>query len=199
LYNREGFRALSNPKKREDGIMKKVFMFALALLISVAFVTTVFAQAPADDKNVPGKGPAGSAPAKPGAKVPGKAYSGAVTKVDGAMVTVKAKKDEKTFDVTKATFKGYKAAADIKVGDKVGLRYQMDGDKAMALSVAKVMKPAQASSPADQPTPGSGPGGAQRPDTMKTPGPAKASPAGKPSPSADQPAPGQGPAGAPKN
>lgn len=179
--------------------MKKVLMFAFAMLISVAFVTSVFAQTqPADDKNLPGKGPAGSAPAKPGPKVEkvkGTKYAGNVTKVDGGMVTVKGKKDEKTFDVGAAKFKGYKDAAGIKVGDKVGVIYNMDGDKAVAAAFAKAPTPPKAT-PADAPAPGTGPAGAARPDTQKVPGPAKATPGGKPGQSADQPAPGQGPGGA---
>jgi hypothetical protein len=193
---------LSNLRNEEAKIMKKVLMFALALVISVAFVSTVFAQTqPADDKSLPGKGPAGAAPAKPGPKVEmpkGTKYAGQVTKVEGSMVTVKGKKDEKTFDVANAKFKGYKAAEDIKVGDKVGVIFNMADGKAVAAAVAKAAAPPKATY-ADQPAPGAGPGGAQRPDTQKVPGPAKASPPGKPLPSADQPAPGQGPAGAPKN
>ncbi len=180
--------------------MKKVLMLAFALVISVAFVSSVFAQA---DQPPPGKGPGGvpgsalPKPDKPEPKVKGTKYAGEVTKVDGMMVTVKGKKDEKTFDISKAKFKGYKAGADVKVGDRVGVVFTEADGKAMAGAFAKAPKPPKAT-PADQPAPGAGPGGAQRPDTQQVPGPAKATPPGKPLPSADQPAPGQGPAGAPR-
>lgn len=153
--------------------MKKALVVMLAVLISVAFVTTVFAQ---KDEPKPGAGPAGAASAPKGekvekadkadkAKVATMKYAGAVEKVDGMMVTVKGKKDSKTFDVTNAKFKGYKDAAAIKAGDKVGVTYEMAADKAMAKMFAKMPGAAKADKaptalPADQPAPGKGPGSA---------------------------------------
>jgi hypothetical protein len=60
------------------------------------------------------------------------------------MVTVKSKKDENTFDVSKAKFTGYKDAAEIKAGDKVNATYNKAGDKLMAESFGK----AEAAAPA---------------------------------------------------
>ena len=131
--------------------MKRFFMIALALLISVAFVTTVFAQvkpvekpAAATDKPAAEK-PAAEKAEKPKAEKkaekPAKPkmakFRGEVAKVEGAVVAVKGKKDEKTFDVSKAKFMGYKDAAEIKAGDKVFVTYAEEDGKAMAKTFAK--------------------------------------------------------------
>jgi uncharacterized alpha/beta hydrolase family protein len=111
--------------------MKKVFMVVLAVLISVAFVTSVFAQAPAPAK--PADKPAAEKPAAPADKAPApekkapaekkaaapKAkvhqYTGEVVSMDAAAKTavVKGKKGDMTFDVATAKMKG-----EAKAGDK---------------------------------------------------------------------------------
>ncbi|MCX7966565.1 MAG: hypothetical protein N2596_08070, partial [Syntrophorhabdaceae bacterium] len=48
---------------------------------------------------------------------------GIVEKVDGQLLTFKTQKGILTFDISSAKFKGYKSAADIKVGDKVSATY----------------------------------------------------------------------------
>ena len=128
--------------------MKKALMIVLALLISVAFVTTVFAQAkPAEKPAAAAEKPAAAAekPAKaadkPAAEKPAKVkvqkFAGDVAKVEGTMVSVKTKKAEKTFDVSAAKFEGYKDAAEVKAGDKVLVTYTEADGKAMAKTFKK--------------------------------------------------------------
>jgi ribosomal 50S subunit-recycling heat shock protein len=127
--------------------MKKALTIVLALLISVAFVTTVFAQA---EKKAAAPAPAAApekakvadkAPAPEKAKVEKKApaakvhqFTGEVTAVDAAAktITVKGKKADMTFDVS-----GVKGAEDIKVGDKVVVKYTEKDGKMVAKSVKK--------------------------------------------------------------
>jgi hypothetical protein len=133
--------------------MKKVFIVVLALIISIAFVTTVFAQpkpeavpakapakaekaAPAPEKTSAEKPAAekAAAPEKPKPKPKG-VFIGNVAAVDAAAKTVtveskygmKGEKGSVTFDLSNAKFKGYKAAEDIQVGDKIAAKYVKDG------------------------------------------------------------------------
>lgn len=129
--------------------MKKALMIVLALLISVAFVTTVFAQAkPAEkpaaaaaDKPAAAAEKPAKAADKPAAEKPAKVkvqkFAGDVAKVEGTMVSVKTKKAEKTFDVSAAKFEGYKDAAEVKAGDKVLVTYTEADGKAMAKTFKK--------------------------------------------------------------
>lgn len=48
---------------------------------------------------------------------------GTVEKIEGQFLTFKTQKDTLTFDISGAKFKGYKSAADIKVGDKISATY----------------------------------------------------------------------------
>jgi hypothetical protein len=107
--------------------MKKVLMFALAVWISVAFVTTVFAQAPAE-KPAPEKMMMEKQEMKPKMM----RFRGEVTKMDMAakMMTVKGKKGDMTFDVSGAKMKG-----EMKAGDKVHVKYMEKEGKMMASSV----------------------------------------------------------------
>jgi hypothetical protein len=131
--------------------MRKVFMAVFALLISVAFVSAVFAQvkpeakpagapekAPAAEKpvGVPDKPEGTPAPDKPKPKPkPKGVFMGAVTSVNAStkMVTVKSNSGtpgeigDVTFDLTNAKLKGYKGIGDIKAGDKVSVKYTKDG------------------------------------------------------------------------
>jgi hypothetical protein len=143
--------------------MKKVLMVMCVLFISIAFVSTVFAQAkpaaapekaaPAPEKAAPAAEKAAPAPEKAEAKAEAPAdkpkpkpkpagYYGEVTNVDVASktLTVKDKKDAVTFDIAKATFKGYKDANEIKVGDKVAAKYTKDGINVKKIAAAKPAK-----------------------------------------------------------
>ena len=136
--------------------MKKIFMVMFALFISVAFVSMAFAQAkpaatekPAPAKEAPAPEKAAPAPEKAEAKAdkpkpkPKPAgFYGEVTNVDATAktLTVKTKKDVVTFDLAKATFKGYKDISEIKVGDKAAVKYSKDGINVKKIAAAKPAK-----------------------------------------------------------
>jgi hypothetical protein len=121
--------------------MKKVLVVVFALLISVAFVSTGFAQGtkvgtetkPAEkgpapkDTGVPSAVKADPALAAGAAKA--KMFKGEVVKFDEAAKTlvVKDKKGEKTFDVSLA-----KNMPAVKAGDKVSFNYMEKDGKLMA-------------------------------------------------------------------
>ncbi len=131
--------------------MKKIFMIALAILISVAFVTTVFAQAPKDapkpaaaaDKPAVDKPAKAEKAAKP-AKAKAKAFTGEVVNADAAAFVAKDKKGEMTFDVSGV--KGYKAEG-YKAGDKVVVKYSEKDGKMMASAITKAKAPAKKEAP----------------------------------------------------
>lgn len=148
--------------------MKKVLMVVFVLFISIAFVSTVFAQAkpaaapekaapakasPAPEKAAPAAEKAAPAPEKAEAKTDKPAdkpkpkpkpagYYGEVANVDVAAktLTVKTKKDAVTFDMANAKFKGYKDASEIKVGDKVTAKYSKDGIDVKRIAAVKPAK-----------------------------------------------------------
>jgi hypothetical protein len=124
--------------QNEVEVMKKLLMVALVLLISIAFVSTGFAQ----PKAVPEKA---SAPkkqvAKPKAKAPG--FVGKVAMIDATMITVKGKKATVTFDTRNPQLKGYKAIGDVMVGDTVSAKYTKDGVMITQIVGAKPEKPAK--------------------------------------------------------
>ncbi|HEY3275722.1 MAG TPA: hypothetical protein VGJ94_03805 [Syntrophorhabdaceae bacterium] len=154
--------------------MKKVFLFGLALLISLAFVSHGLAQdkakAPAADKAAaaPDKAvapasekalaPADKAPAPEKAKPKVKAkkakakakaragFVGTVTNYDSVskIATVKGKGAAVGFDLSNARLKGYTSANDIKAGDKVVLRYEKDGIKVEKIGGKKADKASKA-------------------------------------------------------
>jgi hypothetical protein len=113
--------------------MKKVLLFALVLLIGIAFVSTGFAQDKA--KPAPAADTAKPAAEKPKAK-PMSGFVGKVTVTDSVYKSVSVQKGKNvvTFDVADAKFKGYKAADDITVGDTIAMKY----DKKGALAVTKI-------------------------------------------------------------
>lgn len=153
--------------------MKKVLMIVLALVISVAFVTTVFAQAPkaaAPDKPAAEK----AAPAK--ASKPAKAktmkVTGEVVKIseEEGIVVVKGKKGDEIYDIKDVKWAAYKNAKEVKTGEIVVISYiDKDGKKvATAVSKGKPVKkaapkaevkpaPAPASAPASAPAPAPAP------------------------------------------
>ena len=117
--------------------MKKVLMMILTVVISVAFVTVVFAQAPAGTSEQ--KTTTTTTTATPEKKVTttttettkSKAmwFRGRVTAMDTAakMMTVKGKKGDMTFDVSNAKTKG-----EAKAGDRVRVKYMEKDGKMMA-------------------------------------------------------------------
>jgi hypothetical protein len=130
----------------EERNMKKVLMITLMLLISVAFVTTVFAQAPKADK--PAAAPA-AAPEKPAAadkpakaEKPAKAkmmtFKGEVVKYDEAAkaLVAKDKKGEATFDVA-----GVKKMPAVNAGDMVMVKFAEKDGKKVASSVVSPKAP----------------------------------------------------------
>jgi len=141
--------------------MKKVLLVTLVLLISVAFVSTVFAQAkpeakpaekpaPAPEKApvaAPEKAPAPEKAEKakeaPKPKPKAAGFVGKVESINGKMMMVKSKKEAVGFDVSKPAFKGYKAIGDVKVGDMVAAKYTKDGVMITKIAGAKAEKPAK--------------------------------------------------------
>ena len=119
--------------------MKKVLMIALTVMISVAFVTVVFAQAPAGTPEkkttttttttTPEKKETTTKVTKSKAMM----FAGEVTNMDAAAktMTVKGKKGDMTFDVS-----GAKMKDEAKAGDKVTVKYTEKDGKKMASSVA---------------------------------------------------------------
>ena len=118
--------------------MKKVLMMALTIMISVAFVTVVFAQAPAGTSEQKTTTTT-TTTATPEKKVTttttettkSKAmwFRGRVTAMDTAakMMTVKGEKGDMTFDVSNAKTKG-----EAKAGDRVRVKYMEKDGKMMA-------------------------------------------------------------------
>lgn len=125
-------------------VMKKVFMVVLAVLISAAFITTVFAQAKPETKQTDKLAVAASekAPApekkadKPEKKAAPKAktFKGEFVSMDETAKTIVAKdaKGEMTFDIA-----GVKKIAEFKAGDKVMVAYTEKDGKMVAKAVAK--------------------------------------------------------------
>jgi Cu/Ag efflux protein CusF len=121
--------------------MKKVLLVVLALLISVAFVTTVFAQGTkvGTETKPAEKGPAPKDTGAPSVTKAGPAVSagaakplmfkGAIVSMDDAAKTivVKDKKGEKTFDISMA-----KNMPKVKAGDQVSFNYVEKDGKLMA-------------------------------------------------------------------
>ena len=95
--------------------MKKTLMIVMALMISVAFVTTVMAKD----------------------KPKGKSWAGEVVSADADAKTIVAKNEqgEMTFDVSAAKFAKDAKLEDLKSGDKVSIRYRTKDGKNMATGV----------------------------------------------------------------
>jgi ribosomal 50S subunit-recycling heat shock protein len=108
--------------------MKKALMLALAVLISVAFVTGAFAQAPA---GTPEKKTTTTATTTVTKSKP-MTFTGKVTNLDTVASTmiVKGKKGDMTFDVSDAKMK-----ESVKAGSNVTVRYTEKDGKMMASSV----------------------------------------------------------------
>jgi hypothetical protein len=118
--------------------MKKVLMMALTVVISIAFVTVVFAQAPAGKPEqkttttttttTPEKKETTTKTTKSKAMM----FTGEVTKMDmtAKTMTVKGEKGDMTFDVSGAKMKN-----EAKAGDKVTVKYTEKDGKMKASSV----------------------------------------------------------------
>jgi phosphoribosylformylglycinamidine (FGAM) synthase-like amidotransferase family enzyme len=110
--------------------MKKVFVAVLAVCIGIAFVATVFAQAPAAPETAaPAPAPEKKAETKAAWKGRTHHFRGEVTAMDTAAktLTVKGKKGDRTFDVTDAKMKG-----EPKAGDRVTVKYLKKDGKMVA-------------------------------------------------------------------
>ena len=128
--------------------MKKVLLVVLATLISVAFITTVFAQTSEKTETTNATTPekqketTTTTTTTPGKKVTtttttktkGMTFTGKVTNMDTAekLMTAKGKKGDMTFDVSSATMK-----VEPKAGDMVTVKYMEKDGKMMASSVTK--------------------------------------------------------------
>jgi len=125
--------------------MKKALLVVFALIISVAFVTTVFAQTPATKETKPAEaapsakdtghpGVVKAGPAATAGAAKAQVFKGAVVSVDDAAKTivVKDKKGEKTFDVSMA-----KNMPKLKAGDQVSFQYVEKDGKLIAGNFAK--------------------------------------------------------------
>jgi hypothetical protein len=115
--------------------MKKALLIVLAVLISVAFVTTVFAQ---EKKAEPKKDAPAAAPVKAEAKVEAKKEAPKVQEFKGDFVSADAK--AKTFvakdDKGEVTF-NVKKIAKFAAGDKIVVKYTEKDGKKVASSVKK--------------------------------------------------------------
>ena len=139
--------------------MKKMILL-VALLTLVAFVSGAMAQqkpAPAKPATTAAPAPAPAAPEKPKAEAKAEKASGAIVKVDEAAksITVKVKKEEKTFvvgDKTKITKgKDTLSFADLKKDMNVSIEYKKEGDKMVAGTVKVSAPKAAKDKPAEAP------------------------------------------------
>lgn len=160
--------------------MKRILIVVFVLLIAVAFVSNVCAQAKPEAK--PAEKPATApekAQAQEKAPTPEKAekpadapkpkpkpagFVGKVDAINGKTMMVTSKKQAIGFDISKAAFKGYKAITDIKVGDTVAAKYTKDGvmitkikGAPVAKTEKKVEKPAKKAPKKDEPKPAPAP------------------------------------------
>lgn len=143
--------------------MKKVLLFVLVLMVSIAFVSTGFAQEkakaapaakpaaapekakPAADKPAAAAEKPAAAPEKPAEPAkpkpkPISGFVGTVVKTDPGLMTVKGAKDSVTLDISMAKLKGYKYISDIKVGDKVAVQYKKGNPMVTKIAGAKAKK-----------------------------------------------------------
>ncbi|OPX93907.1 MAG: hypothetical protein A4E62_01537 [Syntrophorhabdus sp. PtaU1.Bin002] len=124
--------------------MKRFLMIALAVLMGVSLVTTVFAQGMPGKEAKPAPGASPKDTGAPSVTKEGPAVSAGAAKVlvfKGTVVSIdtetktmvaKDKKGEKTFDVSQA-----KNMPKLKAGDQVSFRYVEKDGKLMAGSFAK--------------------------------------------------------------
>jgi hypothetical protein len=126
---------MNTKKLRRYEIMKKALLVGLAIFVSIAFVTTGFAQMP--EKKETTTTTTTTTPEKKETtttttttmKSKAMKFGGKVTNMDMAakMMTVKGKKGDMTFDVSRAKMKG-----EAKAGDVVTVKYMEKDGKMMA-------------------------------------------------------------------
>jgi hypothetical protein len=125
--------------RKDVEVMKKVLMVALALLISIAFVSSGFAQPKAASEKAPAlKQRAAKLKAEPPS-----GFVGKVAMIDATMIVVNGKKGVVTFDARNPKLMGYKAIGDVAVGDTVATKYTKDGvmiTKLKGTAKAKTLK-----------------------------------------------------------
>jgi hypothetical protein len=154
--------------------MKRTWMAAFVLLISLAFVSAAFAQAKPADKPAaekPAATPEKAKPAekpeaapkeekkeekaaeKPKPKLPA-GFIGVITGIDNTaqLLMVKGAKDAMvTVDTTKPTLKGYKSIEEMKVGDKIAVKYaKKEGVVITKIAAAKPATKEKAAAPAEK-------------------------------------------------
>ena len=116
--------------------MKKALLVGLAVLISVAFMTTVFAQTTEKKETITTTTttPEKKETVTKTTRTKHMMFTGKVTNMDMAekMMTVKDRKGEMTFDVSNAKMKG-----EAKAGDMVTVKYREKDGKMMASSVTR--------------------------------------------------------------
>jgi hypothetical protein len=116
--------------------MKKALLVGLAVLISVAFMTTVFAQTTEKKETITTTTttPEKKETVTKTTRTKHMMFTGKVTNMDMAekMMTVKGKKGEMIFDVSRAKMKG-----EAKAGDMVTVKYREKDGKMMASSVTR--------------------------------------------------------------
>ena len=114
--------------------MKKALLVGLAVLISVAFMTTVFAQTTEKKVTTTTTTPEKKETITKTTRTKDMMFTGKVTNMDMAakMMTVKGKKGDMTFDVSSAKMKG-----EAKAGDMVTVKYREKDGKMMASSVTR--------------------------------------------------------------
>jgi hypothetical protein len=144
----KGAKTGAGIKQKGGNTMKKTLMIVLAVLISIAFVATTFAQqppaaAPEKATAAPEKAVKTEKPAK--AKDKG-TFAGVVTNVNAAekTISVKDKRGEVTLDVAGAKYAKNMKMEDIKVGDQVVVKFETKGGKMTAMHVNKAVKKAKA-------------------------------------------------------
>lgn len=117
--------------------MKRVLIGAVALLISIAFVSTSLAKSKVPPEKttqetiVTEKAPVSEKAETEKASSPKKpiisGFVGAVAMVDMNLIQIKRKKEVVAFDVSNPDLKGYKNLGEIIVGDTVMVKYKKDG------------------------------------------------------------------------
>lgn len=116
--------------------MKKALLVGLAVLISVAFMTTVFAQTTEKKETITTTTttPEKKETVTKTTRTKHMMFKGKVTNMDMAekMMTVKDRKGEMTFDVSSAKMRG-----EAKAGDMVTVKYREKDGKMMASSVTR--------------------------------------------------------------
>ena len=121
--------------------MKQTLRIVLALTVSAAFATGVFAEPTTGPRldTAPSTAPTGPVAATKAPKTKSMQYSGTIVLVDATAkgIVVKGRKGEMTFDVSTAKWKPYKSMDEVREGDPVTVRYTEKGGGLTASFVTK--------------------------------------------------------------